>query len=281
MSLGVLMLGTVDADVLETLRRETHSLKGDSRMVGLDDLADLVQSIEDTVKLVQLQPTLFTPLMGEGLSYGLAAIGQLVDEAVSGEPSGVDLLLVHETLQEMAAAELATDAETETAADIEAIAPAKDEAALLPAANLPAQPVTIEDAELREIYRTTSEERLQTLEAQLLYLEKNPQDEATLAVLMREAHSLKGDSRSTGVDSVEAIAHAVEDVLVGIQQQAIALDTVGQRCPLPEPRRRWAVGSRSRGGDCGWGRYRPAGWGPQGASAALSRAAGRSSAVAG
>ena len=41
---------------------------------------------------------------------------------------------------------------------------------------------------------------------------------------MREAHSLKGDSRSTGVTSVETIAHAIEDVLTSIQDHVLELD---------------------------------------------------------
>ncbi|MDB9528301.1 hybrid sensor histidine kinase/response regulator [Oscillatoria sp. CS-180] len=82
----------------------------------------------------------------------------------------------------------------------------------------------IADDELRDIFRTTSEERLQQLETNLLYLEKHPQDGATLAALMREAHSLKGDSRSAGVDSVEGLAHALEDVLTSVQRQELELD---------------------------------------------------------
>ena len=199
--------GPVDAETMEVLRRETHSLKGDSKAVGLDSVADLAQAVEDIVKGIQRQLMPFTAQVNNGLHRGVEAIRQLVHEAVSGELSGVDIDQVLEDLMVVAAAAATTSPE-----------PSLTD-------GLSAQPIasTIEDAELREIYRTTSEERLQRFESDLLQLEKNPDDQAILATLMREAHSLKGDSRSAGVDSVEALAHAVEDVLTGIQRQEIDL----------------------------------------------------------
>ncbi|HEY9653510.1 MAG TPA: hybrid sensor histidine kinase/response regulator, partial [Coleofasciculaceae cyanobacterium] len=84
-------------------------------------------------------------------------------------------------------------------------------------------PTFIADEDLRDIYKITSEERLQKLEAGLLHLEKHPDDEATLAELLREAHSLKGDSRSAALETVESLTHAVEDILSGIKNQQIVL----------------------------------------------------------
>ena len=41
----------------------------------------------------------------------------------------------------------------------------------------------------------------------MLHLEKRPNDAATLEELLREAHSLKGDSRSVGLETVEILIH--------------------------------------------------------------------------
>ncbi|MBE7383481.1 MAG: Hpt domain-containing protein [Leptolyngbya sp. SIO1E4] len=196
-----------DEDVLEVLRRETHSLKGDSRAVEVDAVAELTQAIEDIVKDIQRQSMPFTAEVSECLDHGLAVIHRLVHEAVSGEPSGVDVDQMLDHLMAVATAAIVSPP------------------VLQPAVEQMTQPLTstIDDAELREIYRATSEERLQQLEASLLHLEKNPHDDATLATLMREAHSLKGDSRSAGVDSVEALAHALEDVLTSLQRQELDL----------------------------------------------------------
>ena len=76
----------------------------------------------------------------------------------------------------------------------------------------------IEDTELRNIYKTASEEHLQNLEDGLLHLEKYPQDRAKLEDLLREAHTLKGDSRMLGVTSVETLIHQLEEILAAAKR---------------------------------------------------------------
>lgn len=75
----------------------------------------------------------------------------------------------------------------------------------------------IEDEELRELYKTSSSEHLQKLEADLMILEKNPQDTGALEEFLREAHTLKGDSRMLGLDEIELLVHHLEDCVEGIK----------------------------------------------------------------
>ena len=75
----------------------------------------------------------------------------------------------------------------------------------------------IEDEELRELYKTSSSEHLQKLESELMTLEKNPQDTAALEEFLREAHTLKGDSRMLGLDDIEMLVHHLEDCMEGIK----------------------------------------------------------------
>ncbi|MFW6358630.1 MAG: hybrid sensor histidine kinase/response regulator [Chroococcales cyanobacterium] len=76
----------------------------------------------------------------------------------------------------------------------------------------------IDDEELRHIYKVASEERLQKLDAGLLHLEKHPDDQEPLEELLREAHSLKGDSRMLGVGTVEKLIHQFEHSLGGVKR---------------------------------------------------------------
>ncbi|KAF3885379.1 MULTISPECIES: hybrid sensor histidine kinase/response regulator [Nostocales] len=71
----------------------------------------------------------------------------------------------------------------------------------------------IEDEELRSLYKEASAEHIQKIEAALLHLEKNPQDNAKLEGLLREMHSLKGDSRMLGVKDAETLTHEMEEIL--------------------------------------------------------------------
>jgi two-component system chemotaxis sensor kinase CheA len=76
----------------------------------------------------------------------------------------------------------------------------------------------IEDDELRELYKASSTERIGKLEQGLLHLEQNPQDQAKLEELLREAHTLKGDSRMLGLNEIEMLIHQLEDCLAAIKR---------------------------------------------------------------
>ena len=81
----------------------------------------------------------------------------------------------------------------------------------------------IEDDELREVFKTASEEHLQNLDEGLLYLEKNPNDAAKIEELLREAHSLKGDAGMLGVKDVATLSHQIEHLLGGLKRQETTL----------------------------------------------------------
>ncbi|AFZ34614.1 CheA signal transduction histidine kinase [Stanieria cyanosphaera PCC 7437] len=76
----------------------------------------------------------------------------------------------------------------------------------------------IEDDELRELYKASSTERIGKLEQGLLHLEQNPQDQVKLEELLREAHTLKGDSRMLGLNEIEMLIHQLEDCLAAIKR---------------------------------------------------------------
>ena len=76
----------------------------------------------------------------------------------------------------------------------------------------------LDDDELRDIFKTASEEHLQKLDEGLLHLEKYPNDQAKLEELLREAHSLKGDAGMLGVKDVATLAHQMEHILGGVKR---------------------------------------------------------------
>ncbi len=196
-----------DEATLEELLREAHSLKGDSRSVGVETVETIAHTIEEILGSLQRQQAVLTPQVSESLDRGLEAIGLLVEEAVTGQPSGVDTAEILNLLLEVV---------LET--------PESQLEVTLEHSNVPVvAPTAIEDEELREIFKIASEERLQKLQDGLLHLEKHPNDEATLEELLREAHSLKGDSRSVGIETVETLVHTVEEIFLSIQSQQTVL----------------------------------------------------------
>ena len=77
----------------------------------------------------------------------------------------------------------------------------------------------IEDEELRELYKVASTDHLAKLEQGLLSLEQQPDDSSILTELLRETHSLKGDSRMLGVAEAEMLVHQMEELLIELQNQ--------------------------------------------------------------
>ncbi|MEM1369302.1 MAG: hybrid sensor histidine kinase/response regulator [Cyanobacteria bacterium P01_H01_bin.15] len=75
----------------------------------------------------------------------------------------------------------------------------------------------IDDDELRGLFEVTSQERLQILESQFLKLERNYQDAQALDTVLRELHSLKGDSRMLGVKDAETLCHQLEDMMAAVK----------------------------------------------------------------
>jgi two-component system chemotaxis sensor kinase CheA len=76
-------------------------------------------------------------------------------------------------------------------------------------------------------FRAELAEHIQTMNDGLLALEQNRLDSTqrpeTLRAIFRAAHSLKGAARAVGVNVVAQMAHALEDVLDGVNKQTIEL----------------------------------------------------------
>nr|WP_258001334.1 hybrid sensor histidine kinase/response regulator [Fischerella thermalis] len=220
---------------LEKLVRVVHSLKGDSRIIGVEDVVTLGDQVEKILLSLKRQDMILTPELSDRLYLGLDAIGFLVHEAVTGEATAVNTADILEQLMATVAQSEPLEPKIVPEAQLVLVSQASteknkrsttstNELQDVTTSNAPQSRCSlIEDKELRDIYQTTSEERLQKLAAGLLQLQQHPEDEATLQQLLREAHSLKGDSRSLGVDSVVTLTHQLEEILLGIKRQEMTL----------------------------------------------------------
>ncbi|PSB05949.1 hybrid sensor histidine kinase/response regulator [Pleurocapsa sp. CCALA 161] len=186
-------------EIIDDLLREAHSLKGDSRVVGVTTMEAVTHTLEEVLGKIQRQELTWTSQLSDRLYQTLDGMHKLVEEALTGEPSGV-------TTEELVAL-LTTEADSEI----------DDEIVTEPAFTVS----VIEDEELKDIYRLSSQEHLQNLEAGILNLEQDPTQLEIIDDLLREAHSLKGDSRVVGVTTMEAVTHTLEEVLGKIQRQEL------------------------------------------------------------
>ncbi len=98
---GLLHLEThpEDQEKLAEMLREAHSLKGDAGMLGVKDVATLAHAWEHLLGTLKEETTVLTGELCDRLYSGLKAIRQLVNEATTGEPSGVNVPDVLEQLK--------------------------------------------------------------------------------------------------------------------------------------------------------------------------------------
>ncbi len=75
--------------------------------------------------------------------------------------------------------------------------------------------------EILNIFQQEGGEILQSMDKNLLILEKKPNNIDIAMQLFRDAHSLKGSARMLGFDSIQDIAHKIEDVLGLIKEEKL------------------------------------------------------------
>lgn len=79
-------------------------------------------------------------------------------------------------------------------------------------------------------FRTEAAEHLRALDAQLLALERAPDDPAPIRAMFLAAHSLKGAGTMMDLADVGALAHAMEDVLSRLRDGRQRLDAPTADC---------------------------------------------------
>lgn len=81
----------------------------------------------------------------------------------------------------------------------------------------------IEDDELRSLFQVETEERLKSLEEELRKLEINSLDKEAIESAFRDAHTIKGSARMLNIQSIETIAHQIENHLNAVRKEEQAL----------------------------------------------------------
>jgi two-component system, chemotaxis family, sensor kinase CheA len=97
LDLGLLHLekSPQDAARLDEVFREAHSLKGSSRMLGVDNVEQLAHILEDSLGRARRGEIQLTAELIDRLLYGVDQLRGLVEEAVGGPPANVDVVAVN------------------------------------------------------------------------------------------------------------------------------------------------------------------------------------------
>ena len=79
--------------------------------------------------------------------------------------------------------------------------------------------------EILNIFQVEAEEIISKMNNSLLDLERNPKNKELILILFRNAHSLKGAARMIGFNSIQTLAHKMEDILDLAQENKLVLNT--------------------------------------------------------
>ena len=207
-----------DIELLQTLLREAHSLKGDSRVIGVKPIEALSHRLEEIIGRIKNGQLSWSKALTQTMYETVGALGKLVHEAVTDEPSNVNPEQLLSRLSEFLP-------------NVEApsYAPQSQPIQAKQNGNNGGRTLLIADEDLRDIYRISSEEHLNKLQSGLMVLDENPDDQASLEELLNESQSFELDSRIVGQESLETLIHRVEEIFEGLKASSLSFPQISTR----------------------------------------------------
>ncbi len=217
-----------DDDAIHRLFRTAHTLKGSGHTVGFTVIGDIAYPMEECMGKVRERRVELSDALFEGLTR---AVG-IIRIALRRDPTHVpqlqhDVPAVIGFLKQLRDGEAISVAASSTSvahAEIEpSVASTVDgDVALSPV--LSAEYLIPQlDPEVLSYFAPEAQEYLETLEANLLRLDKNVQDDELINQLFRTAHTLKGSAYTVGFQSIGDLVHHIEDFMGAVRDGHLAV----------------------------------------------------------
>jgi chemosensory pili system protein ChpA (sensor histidine kinase/response regulator) len=212
-----------DEEASYRLFRTAHTLKGSSYTVGFQVIGDIAHPMEESMVAVRegRSPVKGTLLQVMSQAAGLIRLVLRRDPTHAARLAG-EIPTVINRLKQLSRGEAITLPTTVAAAPpaAQAAAPAMPVAAVDVE-----QPVHLADEyliphldpEVLSYFAPEAQEYLETLEANLLRLDKDPQNKELINQLFRTAHTLKGSAYTVGFQSIGDLVHHVEDFMGAVR----------------------------------------------------------------
>lgn len=228
-----------DSEQLTALMRDLHTLKGSSRMAGVEPIGSLAHAIETLYEGLISGKYHYLPTLAELLHKGHDDLAQMVELLNARQPLFVANDSVNALAHFCATNEVSPDQLTpavpevaevvETAeADIPVVndlvlepelvpepATATEPAAETASQVNPTYPVDYSD-EMIDIFMEEARDVSESANNRLEEWLGNTQNVALLTPLMRDLHTLKGGARMSGVDPLGNLAHETESIYEGL-----------------------------------------------------------------
>lgn len=207
-----------DLSIVNGIFRVLHTIKGTAGFMGLDTINQLAHKLETIFDMIRKEELAIDPELMDTLLPAIDLLKLMVFELVEEDKSEYDLSNTMEVLEGIAAGHSGHDISAKPAAPA---APAPEPTSS--SEPEPAQPAPpAEDGpmvmELVNEFVQEAEEHLQTIEENLLKLEKEPGDEEAINEVFRATHSIKGTAAYVNVGRINRLAHKMETIFDRIRK---------------------------------------------------------------
>jgi chemosensory pili system protein ChpA (sensor histidine kinase/response regulator) len=239
-----------DASVDDALGRAIHTMHGSAHMAKADAIARLAGELERYVKVLQVAEQNMCD-DGCALLEESAGLIESMLERLPGmmmEPEGLDAVIAKahsltETVHTDQRAETTesgtTDALDADEGDSQLEVQKDSSVGSSPDMVEPAREADVEpesdvyegcDQELLDIFLEESEDNLETIESALDRWRLSPDDTEALAALQRGLHTLKGGARMADLMAIGDLAHAVESLVIAIDEGKAGVNEAAFHC---------------------------------------------------
>ena len=217
-----------DEDAIHRLFRTAHTLKGSGHTVGFTVIGDIAYPMEECMGKVRERRVELSDALFEGLTR---AVG-IIRLALRRDPNHVPQL-EHDVPAVIGFLKQLRDGEAiEAAASSTSVAHAELQPSVVSTVDgdVAVSPVLSAeylipqlDPEVLSYFAPEAQEYLETLEANLLRLDKNVQDDELINQLFRTAHTLKGSAYTVGFQSIGDLVHHIEDFMGAVRDGHLAV----------------------------------------------------------
>ncbi|MBW2506445.1 MAG: hybrid sensor histidine kinase/response regulator [Deltaproteobacteria bacterium] len=218
------------SNLLESLMRASHSIKGAARFVELHPVVGLAHTMEDVFVAAQAGKFILDQegidLLLEGVDM-LNSISLVSDDAIENfyEEHAVELDSLMNRFRNLIKGKKVS---RQTAPPLQKEISEVTQTKLPPdskttVTKTPELPVDLSDMSMLDLFRLEAEKHCTNLSEGLVTLENRPHSPELLESLMRSSHSMKGAARIVELVAAVKLAHAMEDLFTAAQKEKIII----------------------------------------------------------
>ena len=203
-----------DDDLLNSIFRSAHTIKGSASFLGFDVLTELTHHAEDLLNKLRKHELKLTDEIVDVLFEVMDGMKNLLAQISAGEEETFDIKDTVAKVEALASGKSIADSSNSS----EAVQEKKEPQAL---------PNYLQDEVLKDVLKEfviEAEENLESFSEEMVNWEKHKDNKDILNDLYRKIHTVKGSAGFLGIDNMAELAHKIEDIMSKIRDGKLTLN---------------------------------------------------------